>query len=144
MRELKFRAWDDANKCFPLIGFDILGETTVFDLCSQYQLEHALKLNIDQATGLKDKNGLDIYEGDILKTKITIRKVIEVHKSGFWKGSPKRIVDIEEEGIVKCEWQTIGFKFVNLFPENSHGFNIPSFEVIGNIHQHPELLNTDK
>lgn len=66
-RDLKFRAWDDVNKKFPLIGFDIIGETTIFGLVQQYNLEHLLHLQISQFTGYKDCKGNDIYEGDVIK-----------------------------------------------------------------------------
>lgn len=67
-RPIKFRAWDKKNsKWSPCYGFHIIGETTAFDLLNQYSVKAYDDLEITQFTGLKDEDGLDVYEGDIVK-----------------------------------------------------------------------------
>lgn len=134
MREFKFRAWDPVNKIFPFVGFDILGETTVFDVCRQYMLEHALQLEITQYTGLKDKNGVEIYEGDIVKTdfnKYGSHNSIQVIE--FWQGA------------FGSRNKEDHFRIPALFSGRAtEGMTLNYYEVIGNIYEHQELLSDKK
>lgn len=80
MREIKFRAWDREIKCFiPIMEwieelkhakFRVLGNEIVTNGWNISNLAVLLKsknIEITQCTGLKDINGLEVYEGDILE-----------------------------------------------------------------------------
>lgn len=102
MREIKFRAWDKKNK------------TMILD-CGQYthwhfQGNYLNDLDWMQFTGLLDKNGVEIFESDIIKWGV-------------------------RQGEVK--WQVNGYTFedgLGLSPCNQNA------EVVGNIYQNPELI----
>jgi len=108
------------------VGFDILGETTVFDMCKCYQLEHALELKITQFTGAKDGNGLDIYEGDILSSPQSSSK-------------SKHLVQYYE-----LEWVVVvGGLIVGTLSELLSMCKRANYKihVIGNIYETPQLLD---
>jgi uncharacterized phage protein (TIGR01671 family) len=133
MREIKFRAWDKKeNKWIDgAYGFHILGENMLIGgLFQDYCVERLNDIILMQYTGLKDRNGREIYEGDIVKDQNGLISVI-VWDSQDCKFDNTDVGDywrFLEEGIVEpaCYAESV---FVTQ-------------EVIGNIHQNPELLET--
>ena len=86
---------------------------------------------VGQYTGLTDKNGVRIFEGDILKSTI---KIIDCDDEEF-SISP---YDREDIGIV--EWRKDGFMIAHKSGTWARSFYGCENYVIGNIHDNPDIL----
>lgn len=127
-REIKFRAWDKDEKEMKEIiniGFyDSKSEPLVITGIDRISIPN---YELMQYTGIKDKNGKEIYEGDIVEWKY----LKTWHKNEVrWVGG----------GFVVT---TSGFKDDLNEPQDLLLVSILSCEVIGNIYENPELLNTN-
>lgn len=119
-REIKFRIWDRTSFYF----------ASVSDLLDGYPSEHKClnsELVFQQYTGLKDENGKEIYEGDILECYKNRGVVVfeDMEDAAF------ECVFIEDylEGKRQGEFMIFGENF----------FSVKS-KIIGNIFENPELL----
>jgi uncharacterized phage protein (TIGR01671 family) len=116
-REIKFRVWDSAKRQM-VNGRDlyVMGDGEVA-IVSRPPGNHAAM----QYTGLKDKNGREVYEGDIVRFKA-------------WRS--------KRHGAVK--WSGGGCSYViEMSPTSNTGFfhdPMRGYEVIGNIYESSELL----
>ena len=133
-REIKFRAWNDVAKVMyesnipgllihfdsELNGLDENGMLEGTDNTKQHQ--------IMQYTGLKDKNGKEIYEGDILEISMgagsPLRCSIEYKAPSFCR----RWIDKVSRNRRPMEIEPMAW--------NTHII----YKVIGNIYENPELL----
>ena len=112
MREIKFRAWDDKLK----VMFTQEKDNEIRNLWAIPKAQGGLLTYpngvLMQYTDLKDKNGKEIYEGDILKHRYASAQIVQFIDGGF---DPMC-------GDINCP---------NTESER---------EVIGNIHENPELI----
>lgn len=132
-RVLRFRAWDNKNKKFPFIGFHLYGEITMFDVLKQYTFEESLTcLEFQQFTGVQDKHGNDIYEGDIVRW----------NKKCYDWDKPEGEEEFFKEKISFIEY--VGHSFwvndENFGWEGEDLWDWNQLEVIGNVYQHSDLL----
>ena len=111
----KFRVWDKENKTYLDEDYLWLGsEGYAYD--SQFQLS-TIDFIIEQCTGLKDKNGKPIFEGDVVKCDIDFVPDGRV-------GLIRRVVF--KDGAFQLISEDGGFYFIM-------GFH--NYEIIGNIHE---------
>lgn len=122
MREIKFRAWDIRRRDMYYIG-DLywFEEEGVHEIIDGKGIGHHASYIIMQYTGIKDKNGKDIYKGDILDYGYVVTYV---------DGS-----DLANLGM------DVGFYMQRDNFESWAMLEVGSgYEVLGNVHQNPKLL----
>lgn len=132
MREIKFRAWcERTNKMSEEFNLGYSSFKFVFKNHVEHWPPDNKNLAIMQYTGLKDKNGKEIYDRDIFKDYVLLPGV----NPNLNTKEALYIVEIETPLSVK-------FKFIRYLreaPKYKMGTN--NKQVIGNIYENKELLN---
>ena len=146
MREIKFRAWDKINKKMAEVyvlslsiiqGHIICEDNKLFSGCDYTSVE------IMQYTGLNDKNGKEVYEGDI---------IFNPNSFGCVCGNGIYTDEYPDKRIIIWNNKDLRFDFdfldKNMRGEKCSGYclcetNKELFEVIGNICENPDLIKGD-
>ena len=137
MRNIKFRAWSKSNA--RMLDGDVVPAPLWWRVTGKLRKSHLWLISqsdeeykLMQYTGLKDKNGVEIYEGDIVALDM-------------WHGNEHGY--IPEEGVIKWYQPSSAFKWFSLEEDPSDGQNYwlsqadtKQREVIGNVYEHPGLL----
>jgi uncharacterized phage protein (TIGR01671 family) len=124
MREIKFRVWNKRTgawlhpSSFRLDGY---GKIWLNDIVARH-VEEDGDLEVEQFTGLHDKNGREIYEGYIIRQGWPYEGVIG---DVTWDDKGSGFIPFTEPGLGGQEWESA---------------NPKTCEVIGNVHENPELL----
>jgi uncharacterized phage protein (TIGR01671 family) len=159
-REIKFRAWiiDEARMSYGDEWFSMSPDGSLIQYADQgfwvnnlntskehkeYLAENDIQIRdefiLQQYTGLKENNGKEIYEGDIVRWD-------DMTNGEKWRVAVVEIKpDLQFKIIrINCDFiqsaqEGYVFRFGNFIYKDTHNH----LEVVGNIYQHPELLQTE-
>ena len=136
MRDIKFRAWDRANGAW--YQFERFGDGSAYDGASWFAISGDGKvyswkvgagyienegLELVQYTGLKDKNGKEIYEGDIVKHDSLTR---------LYGGGKDYLIKVNDIRCLDDLWP--------VYNSEPGDVDNEEIEIIGNIYENPERL----
>ncbi len=132
-RELKFRAWDGIEKKMHYGAFSVDSHGGILDAGWNDPNGAGWKdITIMQYTGLHNRNGKEIYEGDILKFAIYHAiGIVQYDERQFcyWISLVNRDYRARQEGSLFDFTTSIGWA--------------DSYEVIGNLYESPELVKSN-
>lgn len=131
MREIKFRAWDKRHNRFIVLEKIHFGENVPKAVYERDELSPTTPyiysiewIELMAYTGLKDQNGREIYEGDIVRITTTQTEETRIGEVIYYTGNAMYLVET-----------TMGDYFTFMSQD------IKSVEVLGNIHENKGLLN---
>ena len=146
MRDIKFRAWDgdkiislSSAYTKELISIQINDDNSEYSNDISTEFSHVILM---QYTGLNDKNGVEIYEGDVVSYWNGGMKACKKSDQGskHYPNISPYYFKILENKHVEIIYEAPSFKIKNGNPLGSMYLGSDEIEVVGNIYENPELL----
>ena len=125
-REIKFRGQIIHSREW-IYGWLSSPDTIAIKSGDDYDDIPIIPETVGQFTGLKDKNGQDIYKDEFVESKHGDIFLVDFRK-GSWVLIHKPSCGSEREGTTECKWDYL------------YDAIILQLEIIGNIHENPNLL----
>lgn len=120
----KFRAWNGYHMLnMPLDSY--YGFERFFGLLAMQENESDKNIILMQSTGLTDKNGVEIFEGDVVLVNGVLKQTISLE-----------VETTTSSGHGESYFNT----HLRIVSGYGRSFDEAGVEIIGNIHEHPELL----
>lgn len=119
-KEIKFRAWDTIENCWKI--FDI---PSMFEAEKVFNYKYRNFSNWQQFTGLKDKNGKEIYERDVLS--------VVSNKTD----SKERIVEMKFEEHNTGDFTNFSIWGFRDYSKSTYGATV---EIVGKMYENPDLI----
>lgn len=125
MREIKFRVWEeDCNFMNDCVQIVIMDDERTFEVTEGFGWKMVPEKHVMQFTGLHDKNGKWIYEGDIVR--LSSDNGIDYNAMIVFKNGAFCAIDGTEDDYSIRRYGLMRFEL--------------QIEIIGNIYENPELL----
>ena len=134
----RYRAWIKSLKWMCDVT-NISFDSKFVDICQQGDTERCTEMSVEfdeiklmQSTGLRDKNGKEIFEGDIITDGHTLGVLRNHQTLGFYMVDEKG-----KENFLSDTVDTEGFEEAKVFMKNS-------IEIIGNVWEDGDLIDGKK
>ncbi|HIF1647366.1 TPA: YopX family protein [Enterococcus faecium] len=131
----KFRAWDKRKNVMrdvAVLHFTKNGKTNFIEYWinpTELKSYHVRNIDLMQSTGMKDKNGVDIFEGDIVQWGDT----------PDWEEEPIRVAVVKINPDIQFDSNVGIFEYGRFIYRDTERF----LTVLGNVYENPELLEVE-
>jgi len=145
MREIKFRAWDTLRKTMfykDSVSISINGAVHFLETTGEWEVDAfengttGNRINLMQFTGLKDKNGKEIYEGDVVKWDDGSNEKYWRVAVCFWDDKQAMF----SYRVIKNTLHELSCEEGHVFGGNFYYRDGRQLIVCGNIYENPELI----